>query len=151
MMSRSETVQVRPANYASRKERPFAKRRRGKKGGRLFFPILIFLSGLVVLFLSICAVYQREVGIFLVEQMVIDRGFTPLLSKTTTPEESEAIRRKLRGFYALAKDGAVADQNLNRVNEQLQLIMADEHIEKEEVQSLLTLIENHGINQGEGL
>lgn len=143
-MNTSETVQAAPRPYPTRKERPFPKRRRGKKGGKLFFPILIFLSGLVVLFLSICAVYQREVSIFLVEQRVIERGFAPLLSKTHTAAEREVIRQELRDFYVLAKDGAVPDQDLNRVNAQLQKIMDDERIEKEEIRSLLTLIENNG-------
>ncbi len=150
-MDASETVQAAPRPYASRKERPFPKRRRGKKGGKLFFPILIFLSGIVVLFLSICAVYQREVGIFLVEHLVIERGFTPLLSEATTLEESKVIRQKLSHFYALAKDGSVANQDLNYVNEHLQRVMADAHLTKEEIQSLLSLIESHRINHGEQL
>lgn len=149
-MSNNETLQVKAAPYASRKVRPFPKRKTGKKGGRLFFPILIFFSGIVVIFLSVCTFYQKEVGIFLFKQMVIDRAFSPLLSKVYSQKEQEAIHLKLDNFYVLAQNGTLEDQDLEGVNAHFHKILLDQRIEKEEVQSLLVLMQRLTENKKHG-
>ncbi len=147
-MSNNETLQVRARPFASRKVRPFPKRKTGKKGGRLFFSMLIFFSGIVVVFLSVCTVYQKEVGIFLFKQMVIDRAFSPLLLENHSQKEREAIHLKLDDFYALAQAGGLEDKDLERVNTYFHKILLDQRIEKEEVQSLLALMKR--ITETEG-
>jgi hypothetical protein len=139
-LNRSEIIQATKIACPSRKKRPFPKRRKGKKGGSLFFPILIVLSGVVVVFLSICTFYQKEVGLFLFEQSVIDRQFLPLLSKVSAPEEKMLVSEKLHDFYLMARSGEVEDQSLQSVSDHLQKIMLDQHLEKKEVESLLVLI-----------
>ncbi len=124
--------------YAS--ERAGSAVRKNKKQGRGFFLTLLILSGIIILFLAAFSFKGREIHIFTFQKFVINKAFVSLLPKEYTLEEAEAVRERVYRFYDAAYDGGVTDLALFEVSNRIQTIMGDEQISHEEIQALLSLI-----------
>lgn len=130
----------RPSEGIYTSERAGSAVRKSKKQGRGFFLALLILSGIIILFLAAFSFKGREIHIFTFQKFVINKAFVSLLPKEYTLEEAEVVRERVYRFYDAAYDGGVTDLALFEVSNRIQTIMGDEQISHEEIQALLSLI-----------
>lgn len=120
------------------------KARKNRKEGRGFFLALLIVSGIVILCMTVVYFKGKEITIFTFQRFVINKAFMSLLPEEYTLEEAEAVRERVYNFYDTAMKGEVSEQELLEVSTRIQSILADQKVEDEEVQSLLTLIDTGG-------
>jgi hypothetical protein len=112
--------------------------RKHQKSGRGFFLTLLVVSGLIILFLYALYFGGREIHSFTFKKFIINKAFVSLLPKEYSLDEAERVRLTVYHFYDNSK---VHDPDLLQVSQRIQAIMADEKITDEEVQGLLSLIQ----------
>jgi len=113
--------------------------------GRSFFLGLLSVSAVSILALLLMYYkgdfYGKKVAISAMERIVTQDAFLQLLSPDFSPEQARQVQQKFIDFYSAAKQGKVSDEKLLNVSEMLKAVLADDRLTREEVDALLSRIE----------
>jgi hypothetical protein len=111
------------------------------KKGKVFFLILIFVSGIAVFSLLFLAFEGDKVTIYTIEKYILNRNIVEneLLPEVTLEERVKFIE-DLHHFFDSAKAGGVSKEKLALVAGKLREVMEDHQITKPEVQELENLL-----------
>ena len=116
--------------------------------GRSFFLGLLSVSAVSILALLMMYYkgdfYGKKVAISAMERIVTQGAFLQLLSPDYSPEQARQVQQKFTDFYLAAKQGKVSDEKLLNVSEMLKAVLADNRLTKEEVEAVLSQIEEKG-------
>ena len=119
-----------------------------EKRGRSFFIGLLSVSAVSILALLLMYYkgdfYGKRVAISAVERVVTQNAFLQLLSSDFSQEQARQVQQQLTAFYTAAKQGKVQDEKLLNVSEMLKAMLADNRLTKEEVDAILSDIEEKG-------
>ena len=114
-----------------------------QKKGKLFFLILIIVSGICVFSLLFLAFEGDKVTVYAIEKFVMDQGvFEKELSDEINPEEKREIILELHHFFTSAKSGLESKKKIAVIGSKLREIMEDRKITKEEIHGLENLLKN---------
>jgi hypothetical protein len=115
--------------------------RQKPKKGRVFFLLLVILSGIAVFSLLFLAIEGDKVTIYTIEKFVLDRDlFESELDPDISVEEKRSILLKLRQFFESAKSGNESQERIALVGEKLREIMKDRRITRDETRELDALL-----------
>ena len=114
-----------------------------QKKGKIFFLILIIVSGICVFSLLLLAFEGDKVTVYMIERFVMDRGiFEKELSDEINPKEKKEVILNLHHFFDSAILGFESKEKVALVGSKLREIMEDMKMTKEEVQALERLLKN---------
>ncbi|MBI1821492.1 MAG: hypothetical protein HY036_11380 [Nitrospirae bacterium] len=114
-----------------------------QKKGKLFFLILIIVSGICVFSLLFLAFEGDKVTVYMIERFVMDQGiFEKELSDEINPEEKKEVILNLHQFFNSAKSSFESKEKVALVGSKLREIMEDKKMTREEVQALESLLKN---------
>jgi hypothetical protein len=119
-----------------------------ERRGRSFFLGLLSVSAVSILALLLMYYkgdfYGKKVAISAMEGVVTQGAFLQLLSPDFSPEQARQVQQKLTAFYSDARQGNVPDEKLLNVSEMLKAVLADDLLTKEEVEAILSGIDEKG-------
>lgn len=117
--------------------------RRKKREGGFFFVTLLALSAGVIFFILAQGQAKDTKKTHLTsfyEKFVVNEAFIARLPKSYTEAAIEAIREEVSDFYKAVWEDKVRKETLYEVSGKMELMMADQRIEAQELQTLLALI-----------
>ena len=116
-----------------------------EKRGRGFFIGLLSVSAVSILALLLMYYkgdfYGKRTAIAAIEKVVTQDAFLGLFSPDFPPGQAHQVQQRLAAVYLAAKQGQVPDEKLLNVSEMLKAMLADNHLTKEEVETILNRIE----------
>lgn len=118
--------------------------RRKKKEGGLFFIVLLTLSAGVIFLIYLTQGQSADAGkaqlTSFYEKFVVNEAFIAQLPKDYPEDATDAIREEVSDFYKAVWGDEVRKTTLYEVSGTMETMMADQHIEAQELHALLTLI-----------
>lgn len=118
--------------------------RRKKRDGGFFFVTLLALSAGVIFFLYLAQGRARDTKkaqlTSFYEKFVVNEAFITQLPKSYTEATIETIREELSDFYKAVWEDKIRKTTLYEVSGKMELMMADQRIDAQELHALLALI-----------